>query len=163
MGFTNDEFIELVQSFLKELRPTTALKVGLGRTEKEGQAVSEYLFMRVISDGDRTVTEVRFKKSDLVGLSEAHIKVFLTTKLAAIGVSIAEVEERAKMILGETAEEFDGGVTAVEVDQLRAMSQRRNLKAPGQKQAAAKVEQQLKADPANVTQKDLDALKGVVK
>ena len=163
MSFTNEEFIELVRDFLRELRPETPVNVGLGRVEKEGQAAQEFLYIRQEQvNGRGPVTEVRFKKSDLVGLSEAHIKVFLTGKLSAIGIAIAEERERAAVNMGETAQEFDGSASAEEIAQLRAMSQRRNIAAPGQDAAQAKVEQQLKADPSNVTQADLDALNGVI-
>jgi len=157
MSFTNEQFVELVQSFLEELRPVTPVKCGLGRTEVAGKPVKEYLFIAMnVERGPQT--EVRFSKTELVGLSEAHIKVFLTGKLAAIGVTIAEVRERAANVTGETADEFDGAATPEELAQLAAMATRRNINAPGQQQAAARVEQQLKADPANVTPADLAAL-----
>ena len=160
MSFTNEEFVELVESFLRELRPTTAVRCGLGTFRVPGSDVEqEFLYIRK-NDPLGPQTEVRFKKSELVGLSEAHIKVFLTTKLAAIVVTIAEVRERGETVItghGESAQEFDGSVTPAELAQLQEMKARRNIDAPGQAEAQARVEQQLVVDPANVTADDLAA------
>lgn len=83
---TNEEYVELIESMLAELKPDQPVKALTKMvTDPRTKRVSEKLaIMLDIFNGPKT--EVLFNKTDVLGLGELQLRTFITSKLVSIGV-----------------------------------------------------------------------------
>ncbi len=92
---TNEEYIELVEAIVAELRPDKPVKVRVKRindprTDRHSEKIA------ICLDVFRgPTTEVIFNKGDVLGLGELPLQTFITDKLTAIGVHPTEVRRRS--------------------------------------------------------------------
>lgn len=132
---TNEEYIELVENILEDLRPDKPVRAEIVTvTDKRTGRSSQKLAIAL--DVDRgPQTQVLFNFRDVLGLGELPLRAFITSKLTSIGVHPVTVRERA----GRVTDEVKAEPTAAEAAKLREMlaKRRQPAVAPAVKKAEA--------------------------
>jgi hypothetical protein len=136
---TNEEYIELVEGILEELRPDQPVRCEIveitdRRTKRKSQKLA------IALDVERgPQTQVIFNFNDVLGLGELPLRSFLTSKLTSIGVHPVAVRERAG---AKITDEVKTEPTAAEAAKLRELiaKRRQPAVAPAVKKAEAQAE-----------------------
>jgi hypothetical protein len=125
---TNEEYIELINHVLTELRPDQPVTVHVRKvTDPRSKRVSEKLSIKLdVLRGPET--EVLFDKKDVLSLGELPLRAFITSKLCGLGVHPVEVRQRAAHVTD--APEKPVVATDAEAAKLREMLAKRKPAVP---------------------------------
>jgi hypothetical protein len=94
-NITKEEYIELVEGIVGELRPDKPVKIAVVEvTDPRTKRKSEKLAICLdVYRGPET--QVLFNFSDVLALGELPLRAFVTSKLTSIGVHPTQIRERA--------------------------------------------------------------------